>query len=153
MDISGSIVHDEFKKLMNLISRYTRANQISKEHNVTRTQALILEFIYENTKDGKNIYQKDIESHFAIRRSTATESLKKLEAQGMLTRVSSLKDARLKETHLTEKAKHFIANAHSQLTDISSIICKKITDKEIETVYKVIKKMQKNLKEFSSINA
>ncbi|MBR2909158.1 MAG: MarR family transcriptional regulator [Clostridia bacterium] len=154
MTEKGLKVHKEFKKLMNLISRFARKNKVSKEYNgATRSQALILEFIYDNTKNNNLVYQKDIEEHFSIRRSTATESLKRLESQGMITRTVSLTDARLKEISLTKKAKNFVSNTHGKLLELSNILCKNVTCEEADTMYRICKKMQENLKEYTDINA
>ncbi|MBQ3158636.1 MAG: MarR family transcriptional regulator [Clostridia bacterium] len=144
-------VHKEFKKLMNLMARFARSNQISKgKCIVSRSQALILEFIYDNTKDNNLVYQKDIEQHFSIRRSTATESLKRLESQGLITRTVSLTDARLKEITLTKEAKSFVEKSHDKLMEFSEIICRNVTDEETEIVCGIFKKMQENLKEFTN---
>ena len=150
MSEKGLKVHKEFKKLMNLMSRFARSNRISKEkNNITRSQALMLEFIYDNTKDDGLVYQKDIEQHFAIRRSTATESLKRLESQGMIVRTVSLTDARLKEITLTKEAIDFVTKTHDKLRELSDIVCENITKEEIDTLYNIFKKMQENLKEFA----
>ena len=104
-------IHQEIKKLMNIIARYARSSRSKNgKSSITRSQALTLEFIYDKTKDGGNVYQKDIEKQFSIRRSTATESLKRLETQGWIKRETSTKDARLKDIVLTEKALYFVDN-------------------------------------------
>ena len=51
-----------------------------------------------------DVYQKDVEQEFRIRRSTATVMLQSLEQKGYLVRVASTEDARLKRILLTEKA-------------------------------------------------
>ncbi len=51
-----------------------------------------------------DIYQKDVEETFDIRRSSATGVLQLLERNGMIYRVSVPHDARLKKIMLTDKA-------------------------------------------------
>ena len=154
MEKLGLEVHKEVKKLMNLLARYARNHKFSNEKgNVTRSQALMLEFIFENSKGGDKVYQKDIEKHFSIRRSTATESMKRLEALGMIIRKTSTLDARLKEIILTKKATDFITKTHDGLLDLSLVMCNGITKEEAETLKTIVIKMQNNLKENSNINA
>ena len=146
-------IHQEIKKLMNIIARYARSSRSKNgKSSITRSQALTLEFIYDKTKDGGNVYQKDIEKQFSIRRSTATESLKRLETQGWIKRETSTKDARLKDIVLTEKALYFVDKNLNELTDISKIMCKGISKEELLTMKSVLLKMQNNLKENSIIN-
>lgn len=68
---------------------------------VTIMHGWIMKYLQEN-KD-KDIYQKDIESFFAISRSTVTNILKLMEKKGYILRVSVDSDARLKKITLTEK--------------------------------------------------
>ena len=61
-----------------------------------------ISYFYENM--GKDIFQKDFESEFSIRRSTASSILKTMEQNGFVERISVPYDARLKKIVLTEKA-------------------------------------------------
>ena len=153
MTETGIEMQKEFKKLMNLIARYARKNKVpAGKENITRSQALILEFIYDNSKGDHKVYQKDIEKHFSIRRSTATESMKRLESQGLIVRKTSETDARLKELILTQKAIDCVKKGHSCIAELSDIICKGITKEEAQSIACAIKKMQNNLKEYTDAN-
>ena len=52
----------------------------------------------------REVYQKDIEEEFRIRKSTATGILQLMEKNGFISRESSKKDARLKRIVPTPKA-------------------------------------------------
>lgn len=52
----------------------------------------------------ENIFQKDFEAEFSIRRSTASDILKTMEQNGLIIRTSVERDLRLKKIILTEKA-------------------------------------------------
>ncbi len=59
-------------------------------------------YFYDNQE--KDLFQKDFEAEFSIRRSTASNILKTMEQNGFITRESVESDARLKKIKLTEKA-------------------------------------------------
>ena len=44
-------------------------SKLGKDSNLTQMQGWIIGYLYEHT--GENIFQKDIEAHFCIARSTA----------------------------------------------------------------------------------
>jgi len=66
-------------------------------------QGPMVGYIYDNCKK-QDIFQKDIEKVFNIRRSTATVMLQNLELKGFITRQAVEHDARLKKIMVTEKA-------------------------------------------------
>lgn len=137
---------DEIKKLSNLTNRYIRQNKNNSNQNkLTRTQHIIILYIYGNQKDGKTVYQKDIENHFMIRRSTATELLKKLEKVGYLIRKPSLLDARLKDLILTKKSINIAKDANQSVKNLNDILGQNITKEEISVLKNIIQKMQNNL--------
>ena len=68
----------------------------------TRTQGWVIGFIADNAD--RDIFQRDIEAKFGIRRSTATGILQLMEKNGLLTREAVGYDARLKKLTLTPKA-------------------------------------------------
>ncbi len=60
---------------------------------------------YLSCNSDKDIFQRDIESTFAISRSTVTNILKTMEKNGYITRESVDSDARLKKLSLTQKGR------------------------------------------------
>ncbi len=61
-----------------------------------------IHYFYDN--HDKEVFQRDFEQRFSIRRSTASNILKTMEQNGFIQRVSVESDARLKRIILTEKA-------------------------------------------------
>jgi DNA-binding MarR family transcriptional regulator len=91
---------------------------------ITGLQSRTLSYIYFLGKDG-NVFQKDIEKAFNIRRSTASELIKKLEEKDYIKRESVIGDARLKKLLLTNlgitlhnKIQQVIKDNELQLGDI-----------------------------------
>lgn len=137
---------NEIRKLSNLTTRYIRKTQaLQTKGELTRAQSIILIYIHENQKEGDNIYQKDIEEHFMIRRSTATEILKKLEKMSYIKRTQSQIDARLKDLILTEKSLKFISSANKNVKSFGDIVGKSLTDQEKTTLKNIIQKMKTNI--------
>ena len=78
-------------------------NNSQKEYidKVTGTHGWALGYFHRNRD--KDIFQKDFEKEFDIRRSTASHILSLMEENGIITRESVPYDARLKKIVLTEK--------------------------------------------------
>ena len=138
-------LYSEIKKLSNLTNRYVRNNSISKQNNLTKTQHIVILYIYDKQQEGKTVYQKDIEKHFMIRRSTATELLKKLEKLGYLIRQNCISDARLKDLILTKKALTTAKNSNQNVKTFNDMLGQNITDEEKLVLINIVQKMQSNL--------
>ena len=139
-------VCNQIKKLSNLMTRYITHNKFDlKDFRLSRSQSLVLSYIDSQTEENKPVYQKDIEKYFLIRRSTATECLKKLESLGLIKRTQEKTDARLKRISLTTKAKKRIETLKGYIGGIESEISKGITNQELLTLLSIITKMQNNL--------
>ena len=67
----------------------------------TEMQGMLLGFLCHNRD--QEIFQKDLEEAFYIRRSTASRLLKRLEEEGFVMRCSVSRDARLKQVMATPK--------------------------------------------------
>jgi len=137
------VIAKEVKILANLLKRRLDA-AISKASpdNITSVQVLILGFIDESNVD---VYQKDIEKQFDIRRSTVTNILQGMEKQELIIRESVNNDARLKKIILTSKAKDILSVLNEEVTKTQSILIKDIPEKDLEVYLSVIKKMKENL--------
>lgn len=96
----------EMKKLMDARMREAGYD------DVTLTNGWILKHLYDNRD--KEIYQRDIEKHFSIGRSTVTTIIQLMEKRDLVRRESVESDARLKKVMLTEKGflhhEHVVAN-------------------------------------------
>ena len=136
-------VAKEVKTLANLLKRQLDAS-ISKvsTDNITGVQVLILGFISDSETD---IYQKDIEKQFDIRRSTVTNILHGMEKQNFIIREAVNNDARLKKIILTRKAKDILNNLNDEVTKTQQLLIKDISEHDLEIYFSVIKKMKENL--------
>lgn len=96
---------DDVGRLINKISHQLKRQMCfhQEESELTNMQKRVLHYIlFQSLK--KDIYQKDIEKEFQIRRSTATGILQLLEKNGFVIRETVEWDARLKKLVPTAKA-------------------------------------------------
>ncbi|HEX3078787.1 MAG TPA: MarR family transcriptional regulator [Lachnospiraceae bacterium] len=129
----------EIKVVSNRLRR--RLDQsIVKIDGVTSTQGLMLQYIYDHSKDGY-VFQKDIEKEFNIRSSTMTGTLNLLESNGLIQRVPLEKDARLKRILLTEKALEIRKRIKKSILEVEHIIDNSITKEEREIFLSILGKI------------
>lgn len=134
----------EVRIVSNLLKR-TIDNTAVKQRmdHLTGTQCWIIGYMYAN--QNKDIFQKDIEMEFSIRRSTVTGIIKLLEKNELITRESVSYDARLKKLVLTEKAIELHHEIMSEIYKVEDRLTEGITSEEKEVFLKVVEKMKQNL--------
>ena len=101
------VVH-EIKQLCNLMKRKhspfsmaERTGSISHMH-IPIMHGWIIAYLYHNCE--RDIFQRDIETRFSIRRSTVTGILQRMEKSDLITREPVTYDKRLKKIILSEKS-------------------------------------------------
>lgn len=132
----------EMQGLMHLIKR-----EISYKINaeVTGVQGMVIGFLNYKNELGEDVFQKDIEEEFTIRRSTVTNLLINMEKNDLISREAVPFDARLKKVLLTNKAIKIHENFEKALSDTEEKIKQGITEEEINNFCLVINKMRNNL--------
>lgn len=115
-----------------------------EELGLTGTQAPILHFIYTNGKY-RDVFQRDIETGFNIRRSSVTSVLHGLEKQGYIKRISVSEDARLKKLVLTDKAIGIIENINDAVLGVNSTMLKGIPQEDIIAINRILQQISANL--------
>ncbi len=136
------------KTLSNQFQRYTatikkRISAKIKTKKVTESQGRIIHFLY--SRKHEEVYQKDIEKEFNIRRSTATVILQLMEKNGLITREVSTVDGRLKRILLTKKAKDTYPIAYAEIVSAEQQAEKGISKKDMEIFIRVAKQISKNI--------
>lgn len=135
------------KSLNNQIGRHFERTAISENSaNLTGMQYAVLGFINENGQD-KEIYQRDIEGEFNIRRSTASEMLQLLEKKGFIGRESVADDARLKKIVLTKEGRELEAIAKTNAQRLQDRLTIGLSEEELRQFYLIMDKIQKNMEE------
>ena len=117
----------EIRVVSNLIKRKVENFLNQKYNNMTGLQGRIAGYLYHNMD--KEIFQKDLEEAFNIRRSTVAEVLKTMEKNGFIERRNVDYDARLKKIILTEKSIELHNAFLEDIKEVEKIIKKDISDK------------------------
>ena len=110
----------EIRTLNNCVKRFVQSSKPPELQESTGVHGWAIRYFYENRD--KDIFQRDFEERFSIRRSTATNMLKLMEKNGIITRESVDYDARLKKIVLTEKAIEIHKKAVKNIEKIESIL-------------------------------
>ena len=112
------------------------------EMGLTPMQKHVLTFILFETME-RDLYQRDIEEEFRIRRSTASGILQLMEKNGFLLREPVAYDARLKKLVLTPKALAVHEGVISRIRATEARITKDVTPEELEQFFTA--KFRRNL--------
>ncbi len=133
----------EIRTLNNLIKRYFEQRKPEEFKESTGVHGWAIRYFYENRN--KDIFQRDFEARFSIRRSTATNMLKLMEKNGLIKRESVDCDARLKKIVLTNKAIEIHKKATQNIEMLETALKKGITEQELVSFYNVLDKIKANL--------
>lgn len=112
---------------------------------VTGVQAWILGYVYRNSKNG-NVYQRDLEKEFHIRRSSVAETLRLMENKGLIVREYVSHDARLKRIVLTPKAIAIQEQVVKKIEEVEIELTKGLSTGEIMIFLEIANKIKENLR-------
>ena len=135
----------ELKSVVNLICRqFVQPPSNAGEEYLTPVQVWVIEYLYENQH--KDVFQRDLEAEFNVRRSTVTGILQGLERKGLIQRESVNQDARLKKLTLTDEAVIIHKDMLHKVALMEQKMTEDITDEEWIVFYQVLEKIKRNLK-------
>lgn len=135
------------KSLNNEIKRNFDRSAIERnEANLTGMQFAFLGYISERSELG-DVYQRDIEVEFNIRRSTASGMLQLLEREGYIQRLSVPNDARLKRIILTNKAREQDEKAKRDMDLFDRKITAGLSEEELREFNRILDKIADNIRE------
>lgn len=135
----------QIRTLNNLIKRDFEKSKDQILSCSTGVHGWAIGYFYENSE--KDIFQKDFETHFSIRRSTATKMLQLMEKNGLIRRVSVENDARLKKIILTDKAIEIHKEITNDINRREKRLAEGISKEELDIFFKVANKIRNNLEE------
>ena len=133
-------------RLINTLSHQLK-RQISfpeEESSLTNIQRLVLNYILFQVLK-REVYQKDIEKEFQIRRSTATAILQLLERKGFICRETAEWDARFKKLIPTEKTEKLREQIISNTRYMENLLKTGIPEEDLEICLRVLERMSENL--------
>ena len=135
----------DISKINHIISRKMDASVINAiDDNLTISQAYVIDFISIEGKN-KEIFQKDLEREFDLKRSSVSLMLNNMEKSDLIERVPVTEDARLKKIVLTEKSKKIYEKISIAIDSIEARLSEDITQEEIQVFQRVPEKIRSNL--------
>lgn len=110
--------------------------------DITRMQSFVIRFLSEGSGD---LFQRDVEKHFNIRRATASGILQVMERDGLLRREPVDYDARLKKLILTPRAAAMDETIVRSIQKLERQTVSGIDPADVEVFWRVFDQMKKNL--------
>lgn len=133
-------------RCVHILSRQIKrkVDEAVSKYDVTAVQCSFIKLIGEGAKHG-DVYAKDIEAKFNMRRATVAEILSLMEKNGLITRESHVGDARLKKITLTQKSIEIQKNIENEIKKVEDSLKNNLTKEEIDKFMEIVQKMSKNL--------
>lgn len=135
------VIGYEIHTLDNMISR--RISSLCEKDGITQMQSWIIGYLYDHSSE--DIFQKDIEAHFHIARSTATGIIQLMEKREFLKRETVPHDARLKRLVLTEKGISYQLFVINTLKDLEQMLKGQIQENDLDIFFSVIQQIKLNI--------
>lgn len=137
----------ELRSVNNLIRRNLDLRFAEAEvSEVTGMQGPIIGYLFRESSR-RDVFQKDIEKQFNIRRSTASVMLQNMEQKGLIVREAVNHDARMKKLVLTAKAVECHMRIVQRLDEFNMVLENGITPHEKEDFLRILDKISDNLKQ------
>ena len=133
-------------RCVHILSRQIKrkVDESVSKYDVTAVQCSFIKIINEGTRNG-DVYAKDIEAKFNMRRATVAEILSLMEKNGLIVRESNNGDARLKKILLTQKSLEIQSSIEKEIKKVEDNLKKDLTKEEITQFMKTMKKMSENV--------
>lgn len=124
--------------LSNQVKHYL--HQAAEVEGISGSQSRILHYISEFSKKTE-VYQKDVEEFFYLRRSTVTQTLQAMEKNGLIRRSSVARDARLKKLELTEAGQALEEKIHTRVMQMEQRLRDCLSEEEITQFLSITDKL------------
>ncbi|MCF0147381.1 MAG: winged helix-turn-helix transcriptional regulator [Clostridium sp.] len=134
----------ELRTISNLIKRYIYRSAVTANcDQYSEIQGLIINYLSKNKE--KDVFQKDIEEIFTIRRSTVTGILQSMEKNNLIIRENVSYDARLKKIVLTDLGEEINIHIIKEMRKFEDAITKGVSDEELEIFVQILDKFKRNI--------
>lgn len=147
---------EHFGKYINRLShiiRYTLNTKLTADGvYLTGEQCRLLGYVHRRTAAGENVYQRDIEREFGVKRSTVASILANLEKSGYISRTVDRSDARIKMVVLTEKGNSLDKVMKENIEALEREIARGMTEEERRMFFDLIKRATENVQSFGAVS-
>ena len=139
-DLLGFRIRSVWQQVKRLMNRHLTKHD---GYGLTGMQFAIVSYIAKESAT-RDVFQKDLEQKFDIRKSTVTGILNTMERDGLLLRETVPYDARLRKMILTDKALQAKKNSEQVIDTVENQLSKGLTEEEITTFLSILEKISKN---------
>lgn len=133
----------ELRFINNQIKRRINSIPILQNNDIKGIYGHVIGFLSENAH--KDVYQKDIEEHLSIRRSSVTSLLNQMEKAGFIERHSVDGDGRLKRVALTQKSLDIHGSIECELSKIEIKLREGRSEDDLDTLFRLLDKIKNNV--------
>ena len=143
---TNDMVGGELLSTVNMLRRHiynNRAEMEDPKNHPTSTQEWFLVYIVQ--RKGQDVLQKDLETQFNVRGSTATEILKAMERKGLILREPLPQNKRAKKITLTPKGLAICQENHRRIMEIENKLLTGFEQEEIRQLLEFLSRMQQNM--------
>lgn len=133
----------QIKGISNLIRQELNRADCGVSHPGTMMQKMFLGYL--DAHSGEDVYQKDLEAAFHMRRSTASGILQIMVRDGLIVREPVEGDARLKRLVLTPIALEQLAEMKQDIRMVEQKATAGLTPEEKETLFALLDRVRENL--------
>lgn len=116
-----------------------KMDQFTGRFDCTHSQFTVILYLIKNKE--RDIFQRDIEEEFGIRRSSVSATLSNLEEKGYIKRSSVSQDARLKKITVTDKGEKIVEESMKIINEFEKELISQITKEELDIFYRVLNKL------------
>ena len=109
----------------------------------TPTQLQIIEYLASHVHE--EVYQRDLENIFSLKRATISGVLQTMEKNGFISRVVDKEDTRKKKILLNSSTKEIFLQGKKKVEEIEGILMQNISVEEKEIFGKILCQMKKNM--------
>lgn len=137
---------NEIGKYIRIVSRQIKRDmdETLNEYHVTGVQSMIIQYIYKKSKE-KEVFAKDIEEEFNMRKATIAGIIQLMEANGLIEREAKEEDSRLKRIQLTPKALEIEKVIEEQINCVEKKLIDGMKKEEQELFLQFLKRASNNL--------
>lgn len=132
----GSLHHKIKRKIQN-------SEFFQNINKMTGTNCNIILFLADNSDI--DIFQKDIQEHFDVTRSTMSKVLSLMEKKDLIQRKSVSYDSRLKKIVLTKKALNLSDSIRNELDKFDAVMTRGFSNQELDMFYCYINRVNENI--------
>ena len=133
-------------KGVHILSRQLKREMDFKlaKYGITGVQSAMIGFIYDESRK-KDVFAKDIEKNFDIRRASIAGMLQNMEKNGLIKRETVGNDARLRRIVLTTKALEIRKEVQKNIRKVEKQAIEGLTKEEVKKYVELTEKMSANL--------